>query len=98
MQRGVETIIEEYGMDAHVMAFGAKGCVTFSATRLDNYRGFLEIDGDLSHLHCLVQHNGGVFLPTWGKAEQWTLSIQHTPEDAQRFVDNFRTFAQALSG
>ena len=96
MQRGVEAIIEEYGMDAHVMAFGAKGCVTFSSTRLDNYRGFLEIDGDLSHLHCLVQHNGGVFLPPWGKAEQWTLSIQHQPEDAQRFVDNFRTLAQAL--
>jgi len=96
MQRGVEAIIEEYGLDAHVMAFGAKGCVTFSAEPISNYRGFLEIDGDLSHLHCLVQHNGGVFLPPWGKSEQWTLSIQHTSEDAQLFVDNFRSFAQAL--
>jgi len=96
MQRGVEAIIEEYGLDAHVMAFGAKGCVTFSAEPISNYRGFLEIDGDLSHLHCLVQHNGGVFLPPWGKSEQWTLSIQHMPEDAQLFVDNFRSFAQAL--
>lgn len=96
MQDGVEEIIAEYGLAAHVMTFGAKGCVTFSAERISNYRDFLEIDGDLSHLHCLVQHNGGVFLPPWGKSEQWTLSVQHTPEDAQLFVDNFRDFAQAL--
>jgi glutamate-1-semialdehyde 2,1-aminomutase len=37
-----------------------------------------------------------VFLPPWGKAEQWMLSVQHRDEDVHRFVDNFRTFAKAL--
>ncbi|HJO05117.1 MAG TPA: aspartate aminotransferase family protein [Acidobacteriota bacterium] len=97
MQSGVEAIVDEHGIDAHVMAFGAKGCVTFSSTQLSNYRGFLEIEDDFSHLHWLFQHNGGVFLPPWGKAEQWTLSIQHSMDDARQFVDNFRTFAQALT-
>ena len=40
-------------------------------------------------LHWLVQHNGGVFLPPWGKVEQWLLSVQHTEDDVDRFVANF---------
>lgn len=97
MVAGVEEVIAEHGLAAYAVAIGAKGCVTFSPTRLRNYRDYLEIDDDYGHLHWLFQHNGGVFLPPWGKAEQWTLSVQHTPEDAQRFVDNFQLFAQALA-
>ena len=96
MLAGVEQTIAEYGLTAYTVAFGAKGCVTFSPTPTRNYRDYLEIDDDYGHLHWLFQHNGGVFMSPWGKSEQWTLSVQHTTEDAQRFVDNFRTFAQAL--
>ena len=78
------------------LAFGAKGSVTFSGRRVRNYRDFLELDDRFSHAHWLYQHNGGVFLPPWGKAEQWTLSVQHTEDDARRFVDNFGAFARAL--
>ena len=98
MVTGVEETIAEYGLAAYAIAFGAKGCVTFSPTRTRNYRDFLETDDDYSHLHWLFQHNGGVFMPPWGKAEQWTFSVQHTSEDAQRFVDNFRAFARAVAG
>ncbi len=94
---GLEAAITEFGLTAYVMAFGAKGCVIFSPTRTRNYRDYMEVDDSYSHLHWLFQHNGGVFLPPWGKSEQWTFSVQHTAEDVQRFVDNFRTFARALS-
>jgi glutamate-1-semialdehyde 2,1-aminomutase len=33
-----------------------------------------------------------VFLPPWGKCEQWTLSVQHTDGDVDRFLDNLDTF------
>jgi glutamate-1-semialdehyde 2,1-aminomutase len=88
--------IEDAELPAHVVAMGAKGCVTFSATPIRNYRDFLEIDDRFSHCHWLFQHNGGVFLPPWGKAEQWMLSVQHSEEDVGRFVANFTTFAHAL--
>jgi glutamate-1-semialdehyde 2,1-aminomutase len=39
-----------------------------------------------------------VFLPPWGKAEQWMLSVQHTEDDARLFVDNVEAFAEALRG
>jgi len=98
MVNGVEQTIAEYEIDAYVTAFGAKGCVTFSDKRMRDYRDFLETHDDYSHLHWLFQHNGGVFMPPWGKSEQWTLSVQHTSDDAQQFVDNFRAFAKAVTG
>jgi glutamate-1-semialdehyde 2,1-aminomutase len=95
MVEGVEKILARTGLPAHVVAVGAKGCVTFSPTPIRNYREFLTIDDRWSHCHWLYQHNGGVFLPPWGKAEQWLLSAQHTDEDVDRFLANFAAFADA---
>jgi glutamate-1-semialdehyde 2,1-aminomutase len=97
MVEGVEQVLGRTGLPAHVVAVGAKGCVTFSPTPVRNYRDFLAIDDRWSHGHWLYQHNGGVFLPPWGKAEQWLLSAQHTDEDVDRFQANFAAFADAVS-
>ncbi|MFL6189728.1 MAG: aspartate aminotransferase family protein [Actinomycetes bacterium] len=97
MVEGVEQVLGRTGLPAHVVAVGAKGCVTFSPTPVRNYRDFLAIDDRWSHCHWLYQHNGGVFLPPWGKAEQWLLSAQHTDEDVDRFLANFAAFADDVS-
>ena len=55
----------------------------FSPSRLRNYRDFFAYDARWGHAHWLYQHNGGVFLPPWGKCEQWTLSVQHTADDVE---------------
>src|SRR5215212_3393370 len=96
MTEGVQYVAFEYELAAYPLAFGAKGSVTFSGRKVRNYRDFLELDDRFSQAHWLFQHNGGVFLPPWGKAEQWTLSVQHSEDDVRRFVDNFETFARAL--
>jgi glutamate-1-semialdehyde 2,1-aminomutase len=88
--------ISRAGLEAHVVSVGAKGCVTFSPTRVRNYRDFLRVDDRFNHLHWLVQHNGGVFLPPWGKTEQWMISVQHTEEDVDRFIANFEQMAEAV--
>ena len=54
-----------------------------------NFRDFLDVDDAYSHAHWLFQHNGGVFLPPWGKIEQWLISVQHDEADIDRFIDNF---------
>jgi glutamate-1-semialdehyde 2,1-aminomutase len=95
---GCEGAIAEHGLPAHVVALGAKGCIVFSDHPIRSYRDFLEIDDRYSHLHWLMQHNGGVFLPPWGKAEQWMLSVQHTEDDVIRFVNNFEALAGVLKG
>jgi glutamate-1-semialdehyde 2,1-aminomutase len=94
MVAGIEETIA--GLPWHVVAVGAKGCLTFRAEPVRNFRDFLEIDDDLGHAHWLVQHNGGVFLPPWGKVEQWLLSVQHSEADVDRFVTNVAGFVAAV--
>ncbi len=93
---GLEREIKRNGLNAQVVSVGAKGCVVFSATPVRNFRDFLDIRDSFSHAHWLFQHNGGVFLPPWGKIEQWLISVQHDEADIDRFVDNFATFAAAV--
>jgi glutamate-1-semialdehyde 2,1-aminomutase len=95
---GAGAIIDRYGLPAYPLGFGAKGSITFSGEPVRNYRDFLTIDNRLSHGHWLFQHRGGVFLPPWGKAEQWMLSVQHREDDIEKFLDNFEAFARALRG
>ncbi len=95
---GIEREIAAAGLVAHVVSAGAKGCVVFSAQPVRDYRGFLGIDDRYSHAHWLFQHNGGVFLPPWGKIEQWLISVQHDEPDIDRLVENFGVFARAVSG
>jgi glutamate-1-semialdehyde 2,1-aminomutase len=93
---GLTREISRAGLDAQVVAVGAKGCVVFTAQPVRDFRGFLGIEDSYSHAHWLFQHNGGVFLPPWGKIEQWLISVQHDEADIDRFVRNFADFAEAL--
>jgi glutamate-1-semialdehyde 2,1-aminomutase len=94
---GIGAAIAEFGVNGRVVTAGAKGCVVFGAGEVRDYREFLQIDDSMSHAHWLFQHNGGVFLPPWGKVEQWLISVQHDESDIDRLVANFRSFAAALS-
>jgi glutamate-1-semialdehyde 2,1-aminomutase len=90
---GITSAIEDYGLNGSVVTAGAKGCVVFAGQPVHDYRTFLAVDDSLSHAHWLFQHNGGVFLPPWGKIEQWLISVQHDEVDIDRLVANFRAFA-----
>ena len=90
---GIATAIEDYGLNGSVVTAGAKGCVVFADHPVNDYRSFLTVDDSLSHAHWLFQHNGGVFLPPWGKIEQWLISVQHDETDIDRLIANFRAFA-----
>ena len=80
-----------------MVSVGGKGCVTFRREPVREFRDFLQIDDRLGHLHWLMQHNGGVFLPPWGKVEQWLLSVQHDTADTDRFAANFAALAAAVA-
>jgi glutamate-1-semialdehyde 2,1-aminomutase len=92
---GIQDAIDDNDLVAHVVTAGAKGCVVFAADPVTSYRGFLGVDDRYSHAHWLYQHNGGVFLPPWGKIEQWLISVQHDEADIDLLVENFAVFARA---
>lgn len=97
MRDALGAVIASHGFDWHVVSVGAKGCVTFRRDRVREFRDFLGVDARLGHLHWLIQHNGGVFLPPWGKVEQWLLSVQHDEADVDRFAANFAKLAAAVA-
>ncbi len=92
---GVEALMAEYDIPGYVASNGGKGSVVFTE-QLRNYRDFLNYPDQFGHAHWLYQLLGGVFLPPWGKTEQFTLSVQHTVADAELFVKNFERFAKDL--
>ncbi len=90
---GCQQIVEAHGLPAYTEGLGAKGCVVFSAERLYEYRDYLrKVDEELSRLAWLYHMNHGIFM-TPGTEEEWTLSIAHTAEDRQRYLDAFEAFA-----
>jgi glutamate-1-semialdehyde 2,1-aminomutase len=60
-----------------------------------NYRDYLEIDKSNAYLAWLYQCNRGVLMAP-GAEENWTLSVQHSNDDVQRYVDNFAEMARDL--
>ena len=98
VDRELGALIDKHSLPARVVSIGAKGCVTFSTEPVRNYRDFLGVDDRYNHAHWLMQHNGGVFLPPWGKTEQWLMSVQHRRDDMDRFIENFAGFAAAVGG
>ncbi len=85
--------LQRHGVPGYGYAYAFKGSLVFNETPARNCRDFLAMDTGLSHLHFLVQHNGGVFMAPWGKSEQWTISPMHTDADVDRFCDNVERFA-----
>ncbi|HEX6287062.1 MAG TPA: aspartate aminotransferase family protein [Acidimicrobiia bacterium] len=97
MREGTEEIIDRHELVAHVATAGAKGSVIYSAEPTRTYRDFLRVDGRYAHAAWLYQFNRGVFLPPWAKGEQWLISVQHTVEDIERYLETLDGFASVIS-
>jgi glutamate-1-semialdehyde 2,1-aminomutase len=95
LQGGLDEAIGDYELPFHVITLAARGGVTYRAQRVRNYRDYLEIDKTLSYLSWLYQSNRGVLMAP-GAEENWTLSVQHSVDDVQRYVDNFAEMARDL--
>jgi glutamate-1-semialdehyde 2,1-aminomutase len=96
MLDGSMKALADHGQPSYGAVFGFKGSVVFHDRPATNYREFLAISTAISHCHFLVQHNGGVFLPPWGKSESWTLSVAHDSDDGERYVANVARLAREV--
>lgn len=95
LQGGLDEVIAQHELPVHVITLAARGGVTYRAGRVRNYRDYLETDKSLAYLSWLYQCNRGVIMAP-GAEENWTLSVQHSVEDVQRYVDNFAVMAKDL--
>ena len=97
LMAGCERVIAEYGLPAHTVGMGSKGCVVFASEPVREYRDYLtKINHDLSDLAWLYHMNSGIFM-TPGQDEEWTLSVLHTDADLARYVEVFEVFARDVT-
>jgi glutamate-1-semialdehyde 2,1-aminomutase len=95
LAEGCQRAIDDTGIPAHTVDLGAKGCVSYRAEPLTNYRDFLETIPELFYASFSWMINRGVFM-TPGDEEQWTISVQHSEDDVQRYIDGFSGFCAEL--
>jgi glutamate-1-semialdehyde 2,1-aminomutase len=91
-----EAAIASRGMPAHVVQCGAKGCVTWAPSRIQNYRDYLATDFDIAFAQWIWGVNRGVLLPP-GLDDQWLLSVAHSEEDLALALEVFTSFLDALA-
>ncbi len=97
LMAGCDRIIAEYGLPAHTVGMGSKGCVVFSSEPIREYRDYLtKIHHELTNLAWLYHMNNGIFM-TPGEDEEWTLSVLHTDADLKRYLEVFETFARDVT-
>ena len=97
LMAGCEQVIAAYGLPAHTVGMGSKGCVTMSREPIREYRDYLtRIDHELTELAWLYHMNRGVFM-TPGADEEWTLSVLHTEADVRRYIEVFEVFAREVA-
>jgi glutamate-1-semialdehyde 2,1-aminomutase len=92
---GCRRAIDRYELPAHTVDLGAKGCVSYREAPMRNYRDFLETKPDLFAASYPWLLNRGIFM-TPGDEEQWTISVQHTEADIDRYVEVFTEFCAEL--
>ncbi|MGC2191912.1 MAG: aspartate aminotransferase family protein [Candidatus Dormiibacterota bacterium] len=95
LQGGLDQVISEQQLPFHAITMGARGGLTYRAQRVRNYRDYLETDKSMAYLSWLFQSNRGVLMAP-GAEENWTVSVQHSEADVQRFVDNFASLGKEL--
>jgi glutamate-1-semialdehyde 2,1-aminomutase len=96
LARGCQAVIERHGIPAHTVDLGAKGCVSYRPTPMKDYRDFLDTRPELFAASYPWLLNRGIFM-TPGDEEQWTLSVQHTEADVDRYIEVFAGFCAAIA-
>jgi glutamate-1-semialdehyde 2,1-aminomutase len=93
---GCDAVIDEFDLEAYTVSVGSKGCVTFSTGKIVDYHSYKEYPfPELYELNWLYSMNRGIFI-TPGREDEWTLSVTHTDEAVDRYVEVFRELAQEL--
>jgi glutamate-1-semialdehyde 2,1-aminomutase len=95
--RRCQDVIDKHRLPASMKLLGAKGSVDWHTEPIHEYRDLWDIDDRVPQLAWLWQLNRGVFKSPGSKWESWTTSIVHSDEDVDRYVDNFESFAAAIT-
>jgi glutamate-1-semialdehyde 2,1-aminomutase len=94
---GCQGVVDRHGLPGYALGIAAKGCVTFSPEKVVDYESFkANQDVEVTELAWLFNMNRGIFM-TPGREEEWTLSVTHTFEAVDAYVEVFDEMARELT-
>ena len=94
---GSQAIVDEFGLPGYAITVGPKGIVMFAPHRVTGYRDFIGLDDELWASSFWFLANRGILLPP-APDDQWTLSVQHTEAEIERYLAVFREWAVEVAG
>jgi len=95
--KGCQEVIEKYDLPGYAVGIGSKGCVTFSSAKIVDYETFKENQFPaLCELAWLWNMNNGIFM-TPGREEEWTMSVVHSFDSVDKYIEVFDGFAAAIT-
>jgi glutamate-1-semialdehyde 2,1-aminomutase len=93
----LDAIGTKYDFPGYTVGISSKGCFNFSSGKITDYESFIKYqDVELCNLAWLYNMNRGVIIAP-GREEEWTLSVQHTDEDIDRFVNAFEELVKEVT-
>jgi glutamate-1-semialdehyde 2,1-aminomutase len=96
LTQGCQKALDDAGILAVTTDLGCKGSITFRDRPVERYRDYQEIDDSLFESSWYWLVNRGIY-QTPGKEEQWTISVQHSEDDIDRFVDVFAGYCSTVT-
>jgi glutamate-1-semialdehyde 2,1-aminomutase len=94
---GCQAIIDEHWFPGYTVGIGSKGQIILGEGRIVDYETFLRNqDAELTELAWIWRMNRGILVPR-GRDQEYTLSVTHTFEDADRYIEVFGELAEELT-
>ena len=95
--RECDAIAAKHDFPSYTVGIRSKGCVNFASGKITDYESFIKYqDHELVALAWLYNVNRGVIIAP-GREEEWTLSIQHTDADIDRYVAAFEDLVRDVT-
>ncbi len=94
---GCTAILARHGLAGYAVGISSKGCVHFSDAPIRDYTSFMaHQNAALPELAWLYNANRQVLMAP-GREEEWTLSVQHTDADVDRYLASLDAMAADLA-
>ena len=102
LARGFQDIISKYNLVAHVVYIGPCGTLFFTDKPITDHNDFRDYITDkrnerVAKMFYLEMLNHGIIPHPVGFDEEWTISIQHTDKDIERYLEAFNDIAPELA-
>lgn len=95
--RGCRDLVSDHGLEAQVQWDGLSGTIHFAEHQVRNWRDFLKCNLGRWWTYYLSMLNRGIIPMATGPDEQWTVSVQHSPEDIERHLQVFGEVGRRLT-